>query len=77
MFQTYWIKPHLDILDGMYDALTNFLQDFSSRSPLLWALLVMAVVAGTALVLYNFWQLVLRWVASAWARSRARANGRG
>ena len=59
----------------MYDTLTNFLQDFSSRSPLLWALLVMAVVAGTALVLYNFWQLLLRWVASAWGRSRARAKG--
>ena len=61
----------------MYDALTEFLQQFSSQAPLPWALLVMAVVAGTALVLYNFWQLVLRWVSSALAGSRARAKGRG
>ncbi|MDE2816468.1 MAG: hypothetical protein OXM03_12275 [Chloroflexota bacterium] len=61
----------------MYDALTAFLQEISSRSPLLWALLVMAVVAGTALGLYSLWELVLRWVISAWAGSRARDSGQG
>ena len=61
----------------MYDTLTAFLQEFSSQFPLLWALLVMAVVAGTALSLYALWELVLRWIISAFARSRARAGGRG
>ena len=61
----------------MYDALTDFLQEFSNQYPLLWALLVMAVVAGIALGLYALWELVLRWVASAWARSRSRTNERG
>ncbi len=70
-------KAPLAILGGMYDALTDFLQDFSSRWPLLWALSVMAVVAGTGLGLYVLWEMVLRWVVSAWAGSRARTNGRG
>ena len=61
----------------MYDALTDFLQEFSSRSPLLWALLVMAVVAGTALGLYALWELVLRWIVSTWTGSHTRAGGRG
>ncbi len=61
----------------MYESLAEFLQDTSSQAPLLWAILVMAVVAGTALVLYNFWQLVLRWVTSVLAGGRARAGGRG
>ena len=76
-FHTGELKPQLAILGGMYDALTSFLQEFSSRSPLLWALLVMAVVGGTALGLYTLWELVLRWVVSVWGRGRARANGRG
>ena len=61
----------------MYDALTGFLQSFSSESPLLWALLVMAVVAGTGLGLYIVWELVLRWVISIWAKSRGQAGRRG
>ncbi len=65
------------ILDGMYDALTGFLQELSSQNPFLWALLVMAVVASTALGLYSLWELVLRWITSLWAGSRARAGGRG
>ena len=59
----------------MYDALTGFLQELSSQSPLLWALLVMAVVASTALSLYSLWELVLRWITSIWAGSRARPAG--
>ena len=70
-------KAPLAILGGMYDALTDFLQDFSSRWPLLWALSVMAVVAGTGLGLYVLWELVLGWAIAAWAVGRARSNGRG
>ena len=61
----------------MYVALTSFLQDLSSKFPLLWALFVMAVVASTALSLYTLWELLLRWVMSAWAGGRDRAGGRG
>ena len=60
----------------MHHALTDFLQNFSSQSPLLWALLVMAVVAGMGLGLYVFWELALRWGISAWARGRGRAGRR-
>jgi hypothetical protein len=60
----------------MYDALASFLQDLSSQSPLLWALLVMAVVAGTGLGLYALWEMVLRWVIANLAGCRARADGR-
>ena len=69
--------PLLAILGGMYEALASFLQDISSHSPLLWALLVMAVVAATALGLYGLWELLLRWAVSAWGGSRARSGGRG
>jgi predicted permease len=48
----------------MYDSLASFLRNFSVDFPLLWALLVMAVVAGTGLSLYVFWELVLRWASS-------------
>ncbi len=44
----------------MYQALTEFLITFSSDFPILWALLVMAVIAGTGLGLYAFWEIVLR-----------------
>ena len=45
----------------MYDSFANFLIEFSDQAPILWAFLVMFVVAGTGLGLYLFWQLVLRW----------------
>jgi hypothetical protein len=48
----------------MYDSLVSFLTNFSTDFPILWALLVMAVVAGTGFVLYVFWELVIRWVSS-------------
>ena len=73
----YRLRPQLAILRGMYDALTEFLQETGRQAPLLWALLVMAVVAGAALGLYILWELVLRWLTSAWARGRARTHGRG
>jgi len=46
----------------MYDSLASFLKNFSVNFPLLWALLVMVVVAGAGLLLYAFWELVLRWL---------------
>ena len=46
----------------MYDSVTSFLKTFSADQPILWALLVMAVVATTSLTLYAFWELV--WSAS-------------
>ena len=44
----------------MYESLTHFLKTFSADSPLLWALLVMVVIAAAGLVLYGFWEMVLR-----------------
>ena len=44
----------------MYDSLTDFLKTFSAGHSVLWALLVVAVVATTSLVLYVSWELVLR-----------------
>ena len=47
----------------MYDSLTEFMKNLSADSPVLWALLVMAVVASTGLFLYAFWELVLSYPA--------------
>ena len=44
----------------MYDTLTDFMKTFSADHPVLWALLVMAVVACTSLLLFVFWEVVLR-----------------
>ncbi len=44
----------------MYELLTQFLKTFSTDRQVLWALLVMAVVATTSLTLYTFWELVWR-----------------
>jgi len=46
---------------GMYDSLTDFMKSFSADHSVLWALLVMAVVAFTGLALFAFWELVLRY----------------
>lgn len=70
-------KPKLAILVGMYESLASFLQEISSQTPLLWALLVMVVVATTALGLYTLWELVMRLVRVAWNGSRAQPGGRG
>ena len=45
----------------MYHSLTEFINNFSADHSVLWALLVMAVVASTGLVLFAFWELVLRY----------------
>ena len=39
----------------MYSAIEEFLRTFNVNYPLVWALLVMAVVAVTSLTFYLFW----------------------
>ncbi len=56
----------------MYDSLTTFLRNLSADSPLLWALLVVGVVAVAALVLYAFWEVVLRLVENSPFSSKKR-----
>ncbi len=53
----------------MYEALSKFLIAFSSDSPILWALLVMAVIAGTGLGLYAFWEIILKGASAVFGRS--------
>ncbi len=60
----------------MYDSLASFLRNFSVNFPVLWALLVMAVVAGTGLILYVFWELALRWVSSIFTPRSRNSEGR-
>ena len=60
----------------MYEALANFLRDFSADAPILWALLVMLVVAATGFGLYAFWELVLGWIFSRRPRDRNQPGGR-
>ena len=44
----------------MYESLTEFLKQTSAGNPVVWALLIMAMVTITSLVLYGFWEVVLR-----------------
>ena len=44
----------------MYESLTEFLKNASAGTPVVWALLIMAMVTITSLVLYGFWEVVLR-----------------
>lgn len=44
----------------MYESLAGFLRNFSAAQPVLWALLVMLVVAAASVTLYAFWELVWR-----------------
>ena len=44
----------------MYESLTEFLRNTSAGNPLVWALLIVAMVSITSLVLYGFWEVVLR-----------------
>jgi hypothetical protein len=59
----------------MYDSLAGFLRNFSVDFPILWALLVMAVVAGTGLTLYVLWELVLRWASSIFSPRNRDSEG--
>lgn len=55
----------------MYDAITEFMKTLSADHPLLWALLVMSVVACTSLLLFLVWEAVLRLVFPARATNRS------
>ncbi len=44
----------------MYESLTEFLKNTSAGNPVVWALLIMAMVSITSLFLYGFWEVVLR-----------------
>ncbi len=44
----------------MYESLTEFLKTAAAGNPLVWALLIMAMVTITSLSLYGFWEVVLR-----------------
>ena len=44
----------------MFDAFGDFLTSLSASHPLLWALFVMAVVAGVSLFLFFFWEVFFR-----------------
>jgi len=61
----------------MFSAIEAFLRTFNVNYPLLWALLVMAMVTVTSLTLYLFWEVVLRLLsaASALRQSRRREQG--
>ena len=61
----------------MYSAIEEFLKTFNVNYPLLWALLVMAVVAVTSLALYLFWELVLRLFSAGSDSRRSRSKGHG
>ena len=57
----------------MYDTITEFMTTFSADYPLLWALLVVAVVACTSLLLFVFWETALRIFLLPWG---SRKNSR-
>ena len=46
----------------MYDSLIEFLRSTAAGNPWVWALLVMAAVAATGLLLYLFWEGLFRLV---------------
>ena len=48
----------------MNEGVADFLRTFSVGNPILWALLVMAVVSFTSLALFFFWEVVLRLLSS-------------
>ncbi len=47
----------------MYESLSEFLRTAAAGNPLVWALLVMAVVASTGLALFLFWEGLFRLLA--------------
>ena len=61
----------------MYDFLSDFLSAFSLHQPVLWALLVMAVVATISLGLHAFWELVWRLLSlgSSWTKEGRGSRG--
>jgi len=60
----------------MYDALASFLTTFSIEYPILWALLIIGVVAVAAIGLHIFWTIVSRTVGTLRRMPRSRREGR-
>ena len=58
----------------MYEALSQFLITFSSDFPILWSLLVMAVIAGAGLGLYAFWEIVLKGASAVFGAHSGRRS---
>ena len=58
----------------MYESLTEFLKTFSTSHSVLWALLIMGVMATTSLALYAFWEVALKTLFSGVSRARNRAG---
>ena len=44
----------------MYDSISDFLQTLSAEHRVLWAALVLGVIATLALALYGLWEVALR-----------------
>ena len=44
----------------MYEVLSDFLRSTAAGNPFVWAFFVMAVVAGTGLLLFLFWERLFR-----------------
>jgi len=61
----------------MYRAIEEFLRTFNVDYPLVWALLVMAVVAVTSLTLFLFWELVLRLFSAGRGSRRSSSKEHG
>ena len=53
----------------MYASISSFLQTLSADSPILWAGFVVAVIAGTSLVLFLFWEVALKAISTGKDRS--------
>ena len=58
----------------MYETLTELLKSLSSGPPLIWAFSVVLVIAGTGLMLYFFWEAVLKGIGTL-ARSHRPTGG--
>ncbi len=57
---------------GRCSTMNEFLTSFSSDHTLLWALLIVGVIAASAIGLHLFWIMVFR----SWAALRARPGNR-
>ena len=61
----------------MYESLTDCLKTSSADSPFLWALMVMGVIASAGLLLYVFWEIVLRGLGLAFGGRGSRRHDSG
>lgn|GEM_PF-2027961 len=61
----------------VYAALSDFLKNFSASYPLAWALLVIAAVSATSLVLYGVWELIATQLIYRYSRRRKASGWKG